>query len=125
DADEAYKKAIDSPNPPTTPPPRVDYTPTIAPYKRLLTELPNYRMLDAAHYLLDFCLGEMGQEPQARQAMLPLVCANKFKPMDPPDLPKTDKPEDDPYLDCKPVKESKFIPEAWTRVGEFHFDSPN
>src|SRR6185369_14091779 len=34
DADEAYKKAIDSPNPPTTPPPRVDYSPTIALYKR-------------------------------------------------------------------------------------------
>ena len=27
---------------------------------------------------------------------------------------------------CTPVrKESKFIPEAWTRVGEFHFDNPN
>jgi TolA-binding protein len=125
DADEAYKKAIDSPNPPTTPPPRVDYTPTIALYKRLLTEFPNYRLLDAAYYLLGFCLGEMGQEPQARQAMLALVCANKFKPMDPPDLPKMDKPDDDPYTDCKPVKDSKFIPEAWTRIGEFHFDSPN
>ncbi len=125
DADEAYKKAIDSPNPPTTPPPRVDYTPTIALYKRLLTEFPNYRLLDAAYYLLGFCLGEMGQEPQARQAMLALVCSNKFKPMDPPDLPKTDKPDDDPYLDCKAVKDSKFIPEAWTRIGEFHFDSPN
>ena len=128
DDDEAYKKAIDSPNPPTTPPPRVDYTPTIALYKRLLTEFPNYRLLDAAYYLLGFCLGEMGQEPQARQAMLALVCANKFKPMDPPDLPKfckPDKPDDDPYLDCKPVKDSKFIPEAWTRIGEFHFDSPN
>jgi len=127
DNDEAYKKAIDSPNPPTTPPPRVDYTPTIALYKRLLTEFPNYRLLDAAYYLLGFCLGEMGQEPQARQAMLALVCANKFKPMDPPDLPKfaSDKPDDDPYLGCKPVKDSKFIPEAWTRIGEFHFDSPN
>jgi cellulose synthase operon protein C len=125
DADEAYKKAIDSPNPPTTPPPRVDYTPTIALYKRLLTEFPNYRLLDAAYYLLGFCLGEMGQEPQARQAMLALVCVNKFKPMDPPELLKTDKQDDDPYKDCKPVKESKFIPEAWTRVGEFHFDSPN
>jgi tetratricopeptide (TPR) repeat protein len=132
DADEAYKKAIDSPNPPTAPPPRVDYTPTIALYKRLLTEFPNYRFLDAAYYLLGFCLGEMGQEPQARQALLALVCSNKFKPMDPPELPKvSDKPadksgDDDPYKDCTPVrKDSKFIPESWTRVGEFHFDSPN
>ncbi|HXU60250.1 MAG TPA: tetratricopeptide repeat protein, partial [Polyangia bacterium] len=45
DADEAYKKAIDSPNPPDAPPPRVDYTPTINLYRRLLTEFPNYRFL--------------------------------------------------------------------------------
>src|SRR5207344_1742461 len=95
--------------------------------KRLLTEFPNYRFLDAAYYLLGFCLGEMGQEAQARQALLALVCVNKFKPMDPPDLPKVgDKATDDPYLDCTPVrKDSKFIPESWTRIGEFHFDSPN
>jgi TolA-binding protein len=60
DADEAYKKALDSPNPPDAPPPRVDYTPTINLYRRLLTEYPTYRFLDAAYYLLGFCLGEMG-----------------------------------------------------------------
>ena len=133
DADEAYKKAIDSPNPPTGQPPRVDYTPTIAIYKRLLTEFPNYRFLDATYYLLGFCLGEMGQEAQARQALLALVCANKYKPMDAPDAPKDvagekpgSKSNDDPYLDCTPVrKDSKFIPESWTRIGEFHFDAPN
>ena len=47
DADEAYKKALDRPNPPDTPPPRVDYTPTINLYRRLLTEFPSYRFLDA------------------------------------------------------------------------------
>ena len=84
DADEAYKKAIDGPNPPDTPPPRVDYTPTINLYRRLLTEFPNYRFLDAAYYLLGFCLGEMGEDQQAKQALLALVCANKYKPLDPP-----------------------------------------
>ncbi len=84
DADEAYKKAIDSPNPPTAPPPRVDYTPTINLYRRLLTEFPNYRFLDATYYLLGFCLGEMGEEGQAKQALLALVCSNEFKPLDPP-----------------------------------------
>ena len=62
DADEAYKKALDTPNPPDTPPPRVDYTPTINLYRRLLTEFPSYRFLDAAYYLLGFCLGEMGED---------------------------------------------------------------
>ena len=63
DADEAYKKAHRQRRTrPTTPPPRVDYTPTINLYRRLLTEFPNYRFLDAAYYLLGFCLGEMGEE---------------------------------------------------------------
>ena len=39
--------------------------------------------------------------------------------------PRRTSRDDDPYSDCKPVKDSKFIPEAWTRIGEFHFDSPN
>ena len=123
EGDEAYKKALDSANPPTGPSPKVDYTPTITIYKRLLTEFPNYRFLDATYYLLGFCLGEMGQEGQARQALLSLVCANQYKPLDPPaTLPGGD----DPYKDCTPVrKESKFIPEAWTRIGEFHFDASN
>ena len=139
DADEAYKKAIDSPNPPTTPPPRVDYTPTINLYRRLLTEFPNYRFLDATYYLLGFCLGEMGEDAQAKQALLALVCANKYKPLDPPAPPPpplkiTSKGsttggaagDDEAYKSCTPVrKDSKFLPEAWTRVGEFHFDQPN
>ncbi len=123
EADEAYKKAIDSPTPPTGQPPKVDYTPTITLYKRLLTEFPGYRFLDATYYLLGFCLGEMGQEPQARQALLALVCASQYKPLDPPATLPTG---DDPYRDCVPVrKDSKFLPESWTRIGEFHFDAPN
>lgn len=123
EADEDYKKAIDSPTPPTTPSPKVDYTPTITLYKRLLTEFPNYRYLDATYYLLGFCLGEMGQEPQARQTLLALVCANQYKPLDPPAAVPSG---DNPYGDCTPVrKDSKFLPEAWTRIGEFHFDAPN
>ncbi|HEX3902575.1 MAG TPA: tetratricopeptide repeat protein [Polyangia bacterium] len=139
DADEAYKKAIDSPNPPTTPPPRVDYTPTINLYRRLLTEFPNYRFLDATYYLLGFCLGEMGEDAQAKQALLALVCANKYKPLDPPAPPPAPvkiaakgsttgntSTDDEAYKSCTPVrKDSKFLPEAWTRVGEFHFDQPN
>ena len=96
DADEAYKKALDGPNPPDTPPPRVDYTKTINLYRRLLTEFPSYRLLDAAYYLLGFCLGEMGEEQQAKQALLALVCANKYKPLDPPvQLPKPDRKSGD------------------------------
>ncbi len=110
----------------------MDYTPTINLYRRLLTEFPSYRFLDAAYYLLGFCLGEMGEEQQAKQALLALVCSNKFRPLDPPaQAPKLapGKPpgnDDEVYASCTPVrKDSKFLPEAWTRVGEFHFDNPN
>jgi tetratricopeptide (TPR) repeat protein len=128
-AQEDYQKALDSPNPPTGAPPKADYSQTVALYRRLLVEFPNYRLLDATYYLLGFCLGEMGQEPEARQALLALVCANQYKPLDPPHkLPVSTGvgtgQEVDYYKDCVPTrKDSKFLPEAWTRVGEMHFDA--
>jgi tetratricopeptide (TPR) repeat protein len=130
-AQETYQKALDSSAPPTSPAPKADYTNTVALYKRLLTEFPNYRLLDAAYYLLGFCLGEMGQEPEAKQALLALTCANRYKPLDPPAATaegaataSTRGPLVDIYKGCEPIrKESKFVPEAWTRVGEMHFDA--
>ncbi len=116
----------------------------------MLIDFPNYRLLDAAYYLLGFCLGEMGQEAEGRQALLALTCANKYKPLDPPapdvvPAPEPPAPEGKPsksrkavakappprpvvpvdlYKDCEPVrKDSKFLPEAWTRIGEMHFDN--
>ena len=83
-AQEAYQKALDSDNPPTTPSPKPDYVATVSLYRRLLVEFPNYRLLDATYYLLGFCLAEMGQELEGRQALLALVCANRFRPLDPP-----------------------------------------
>lgn len=128
-AQENYQKALDSANPPTEQPPKADYSQTVNLYRRLLVDFPNYRLLDATYYLLGFCLGEMGQEPEARQALLALVCANQYRPLDPPakigastGLDKG--PALDYYKDCTPIKkESKFLPEAWTRVGEMHFDA--
>lgn len=124
---EAYQIALDSPNPPADPPPKADYSKTVELYRRLLVEFPNYRLLDATYYLLGFCLGEMGQEAEAKQALLALTCGNRYRPLDPP-APK--RPATgvrgalaDTYAGCEPVtKESKFLPEAWTRVGEMHFD---
>jgi tetratricopeptide (TPR) repeat protein len=128
-AQENYRKALDMPTPPTTPPPKADYNPTVTLYRKLLVEFPNYRLLDATYYLLGFCLGEMGQDPEARQALLALTCANQYKPVDPPaeHKPSTGMSRGllaDYYKDCTPIKkDSKFLPEAWTRVGEMHFDA--
>jgi hypothetical protein len=128
-AQENYQKALDSPNPPTGQSPRADYHQTVGLYRRLLVEFPNYRLLDATYYLLGFCLGEMGQEPEARQALLALACANQYRPLDPPaELPVSTGVDKaalvDFYGNCTPIKkDSKFLPEAWTRVGEMHFDA--
>jgi len=128
-AQEDFQKALDSPNPPSGQPPKADYTQTIGLYRRLLVEFPNYRLLDATYYLLGFCLGEMGQDAEARQALLALVCANQYKPLDPPAKvpPSTGRNKEqvvDYYKECTPIKkDSKFLPEAWTRVGEMHFDA--
>ena len=128
-AQENYQKALDSPNPPAGQPPKADYSQTVSLYRRLLVEFPNYRLLDATYYLLGFCLGEMGQDAEARQALLALVCANQYRPLDPPSkLPvstgSTKSALVDFYKECTPIKkESKFLPEAWTRVGEMHFDA--
>ena len=69
-AGEPTRRRSTRPIRPTAPPPKADYTPTVNLYRRLLIEFPNYRLLDATYYLLGFCLGEMGQEPEARQALL-------------------------------------------------------
>ncbi len=107
-----------------------DYQKTIDLYKRLIAEFPDYRLLDGAEYLMGYCLGEMNKEAEARQAYLALVCMNKYKPLDPPPPPQPTRAKGaggpafvDPYVDCKPIKaDSRFVPEAWTRIGEYHFD---
>lgn len=107
-----------------------DYGKTIALYKELITKFPSYRLIDGAYYLLGWCLGEMNKEGESLQAMRALVCNNKYKPLDPPPAPQPTKGGvkltkfDDPYLQCTPVKaDSRFLPEAWTRIGEYHFDN--
>jgi tetratricopeptide (TPR) repeat protein len=130
-ATEEYDKATrtGAANPPAAP--QKNYQKTIDLYKQLITQFPQYRLVDAAAYLLGYCYGEQNQEPEAKQAFLGLACANKFNPLDPPQTTKV-KPTraklqqaeaDDPYKGCRPVRgDSKFLPETWTRLGEYHFD---
>jgi TolA-binding protein len=128
-AQESYQKALDSDHPPTDPSPKADYSQTVGLYRRLLVDFPDYRLLDATYYLLGYCLGEMQQEPEAKQALLALVCSNRFRPLDPPaqalvSTGLNKEPLTDTYQDCTPIrKNSKFLPEAWTRIGEMHFDN--
>lgn len=101
-----------------------DYSRSVELYRKLLRDYPSYRNIDGAHYLLGYCLGEMGQEAESRQAFLGLVCQNKYAPLDPPAvIDRRTARTTNPYNGCQPLKgESRFLPEAWTRIGEHHFD---
>ena len=70
------------------------YEPTIATMQRLITEFPEYRLIDGAYYLLGYCLGEQGEEERAVDVYQELA---------------------DNYPD------SRFAPEVWTRIGEYYF----
>src|SRR5262249_58127917 len=127
---DAAQKAADAankdPNAQTNSPAPVtpDYQKTIDLYKRLISEFPDYRLIDGAEYLLGYCLGEMNKEAEARQAYLALVCMNKYKALDPPPPPAPRRAKGeaapalvDPSKECKPIKEdSRFLPESWART---------
>jgi tetratricopeptide (TPR) repeat protein len=100
-----------------------NYAPSVELYRRLLQGYPRYRFNDGVHYLLGYCLGEMGKEPESRQAFLGLVCSNKFRALDPPAPWPARKLKSNPYEGCQPQKgDSRFLAETWTRLGEQHFD---
>ncbi|MEZ4462108.1 MAG: tetratricopeptide repeat protein [bacterium] len=98
-ADEAYQEQMElfqagkAPAAPTDP--IRDYTATMQTFRRLITEWPDYRLLDGAYYLLAYCELQMGNEMEARALFAELIVKR-------PD--------------------SEFAPEAWIRIGEFHFD---
>jgi len=100
-----------------------DFSQSVALYQRLLREHPRYRLVDGVHYLLGYCLGEMGKEAESRQAFLGLVCSNQQRALDPPAPWPGRKPKTPPYQGCQALKgDSRFIAETWTRLGEQHFD---
>ena len=67
DAQEAFQLALDGPEPPPDVSPIPDYNATVNLYRRLLSEFPNYRFLDATLYLLGFSLGEMELTKNCKQ----------------------------------------------------------
>jgi TolA-binding protein len=77
------------------PEPMKSYAPSIALYQRLITGFPDYRFTHGIYYLLAYCLGEMGQGQEAQTAYQTLI---------------------ERYPD------SAFVPEAWVRLGDWHFD---
>jgi len=72
------------------------YAPSIALYQQLITGFPDYRFAHGMYYLLAYCLGEMGQGDEAQVAYQTLI--ERFPG-------------------------SPFVPEAWVRLGDWHFDA--
>ncbi|HZZ85403.1 MAG TPA: tetratricopeptide repeat protein [Anaeromyxobacteraceae bacterium] len=92
--DEARRAAGEGQEPPLEP--AKNYARSIGLYQRLVTGFPDYRFAHGIHYLLGYCLGEMGQGEEAQRVYAQLVAR----------FPK-----------------SPFVPEAWVRIGDWHFDS--
>ena len=77
------------------PEPRPDYLDAVATYRTLVARFDGYGKRDGALYMIAFCLGEMRDAKGARDSFEELASS----------APK-----------------SEYAPEAWLRVGEYHFD---
>ena len=91
--EEAKRALAEGREPP--PEPMKSYAPSIALYQQLITGFPDYKFADGMYYLLAYCLAEMGQGDEAQAAYAILI---------------------------ERYPKSAFVPEAWVRLGDWHFD---
>jgi TolA-binding protein len=70
---EAEKSA----NPP--PEPLVDFSRSIALYRKLITHFPSYRLNDGAYYLLGYCLEKQNEFEKSREAYQQLIA--RYRPV--------------------------------------------
>jgi TolA-binding protein len=96
DYEETIKKLDPSKNATPPPEPRVDFSKSVALYQKLISQFPDYRLNDAAYYLLGYCLEKQENFETSRSAYAALIAK----------YPK-----------------SKFTTEAWVRIGEYYFDA--
>ncbi len=92
-----YEKADDeyySADPETLTTEFPDFTRSIAYNSEVVARFPDFPQIDGVYYLLGFCLSQMEQEEQAKDAFMALV---------------------------EKMPESAKAPEAYTRIGEYYF----
>ncbi len=123
---EAYQIKLEKdPDAEPPPSPKVDYADSVTLYRAIVDRFPRFHLGDGALYMMGTLLYEMEEPDQSRQSYLALACANKFQP------PKADGSNlaerrfpDGIYDECNPWKtDSEFVPEAWLRIGETHYDA--
>ena len=68
---------------------------TIALYQRLITDFPDYRLIDGAYYLLGYTLRAQGENEEGMKAWRTLVAR---------------------------YPSSRFYGEVWFRIGDYHFE---
>ncbi|HET6984470.1 MAG TPA: tetratricopeptide repeat protein [Myxococcaceae bacterium] len=93
--EDQLKRMDPASNAPPPPEPAVDFRPSIALYRQLLDKFPKFKFNDATTYLLGYCLEKQNDFEGAQQAYHDVI----------DDYPK-----------------SKFVTEAWVRIGEYYFD---
>jgi tetratricopeptide (TPR) repeat protein len=110
---------------PAPSPPRVAYARSVELFHQLIALFPDYVHADAALYSLALLRFEEERFDEARQSLLALACASRY-PVPAPDgtgLIPSSKWRRGDYSDCTPRRQgSKYIAEAWLRVGEIHYD---
>mgnify|MGYP000450797674 CR=1 FL=1 len=77
------------------PEPEQKFNRTIALYQRLITEFPEYRLVDGAYYLLGYTLKAQGEVEESVKIWKTLV---------------------------QRYPDSRFYPEVWFRIGDYHFE---
>lgn len=123
---EAYQIALEKdPDAPAPPSPLPEYAASIALYRDVAIRFPRYHLGDAALYMMGTLTYEMEGFDESRQSYLALACANKFQApvADGSNIVSAGAFHRGDYADCVPWKpDSQFVPEAWLRVGELHYD---
>ncbi len=80
----------------TPPEPRVEFSASIALYRKLLARFPSFREADGVRYLLAYCLEKQGQHVEGLAEYQRLIAQHP---------------------------QSRFVTEAWVRIGEHFFDA--
>ena len=78
------------------PEPGVKFEKPIALYSAMIVKFPDYKLIDAVYYLLAYVLDQQGDPDAAREIFAEVI--QKFP-------------------------QSRFVPEAWMRIGEHYFDT--
>ena len=118
-------RADKKPSDPAPEPPRVEYGRSVALFHELITRFPAYVHSDAALYMLALLRFEEERFDEARQSLLALACASRYPVpgLAGEDLVASGKWRRGDYSECSPRRPgSKYIAEAWLRVGEIHYD---